>query len=61
MSHLISNGPILELCIEAERHPGAWVEKRWWDQEGIDLAGVWEEAVAGRLEEVEGPQNNEEE
>ena len=28
------------------RKPGAWVAQRWWDQEGIDLAGAREWAAA---------------
>ena len=31
---------ILELCEEMVHIPGAWVNGRWWEQEGLDLAGA---------------------
>ena len=41
VAQYIATQPILELCEEAERRPGARVSKRWWEQEGINLAGAW--------------------
>ena len=38
---------ILDLCEETVRMPGMWVGKRWWEQEGLDLAG----AMAAAAEE----------
>ena len=30
----------MELCLESERRPGARVERRWWEQGGLDSEGV---------------------
>ena len=38
--------PILDLCEEALHWLGTRVSKRWWEQEVLDLVGVWEEAAA---------------
>ena len=32
--------PILDLWEETVRMLGKWVEKRWWEQEGLDMAGA---------------------
>ena len=48
MEEFIATRNILGLCVEAERR----LEKRWWEQEGIDLTGVWGDVMAGRLEEA---------
>ena len=39
MAKFISPSLILYLFLEAERHPGTRVAKRWWDQPGMRLAG----------------------
>ena len=31
---------IMDLCDYMVSRPGAWVAKRWWEQEGLDLAGA---------------------
>ena len=31
---------IIDLCEETVRRPGVWVTRRWWYQEGLDLAGA---------------------
>ena len=31
---------ILDLCDRTMQIPGAWVSRRRWEQEGIDLVGV---------------------
>ena len=41
VAHFIATGPIMDLCLEADRCPGSWVEKHWWEQEGLDLEGMW--------------------
>ena len=46
----IATRPILDLCEEAERRPGAGVSKRWWEQVGINLAG----ARAAEMVEADG-------
>ena len=33
----IATQPILDLCEQATRRPGARVSRRWWEQSGIDL------------------------
>ena len=35
----------MDLCERTVRRPGAWVYQRWWDQEGIYLAGTREWAA----------------
>ena len=40
----------MDLCLAEGRSPGAWVSKRWWEQEIIDLEGI---RKAARVEEVE--------
>ena len=42
----IATRPILDLCERFVWRPGAWVSQRWWEQEGIDLEGAKERAVA---------------
>ena len=36
---------ILDLCEEVVQWTGKRVSKSWWEQEGLDLVGVWEESV----------------
>ena len=40
ISQYIATHLILELCLEAERHIGAWVARRWWEQGVLELEGV---------------------
>ena len=42
----IATRPILDLCERSVWRSGEWVSMRWWDQEGLDLAGAKERAVA---------------
>ena len=50
----IATMPILELCEEAEQRLGAQFSNRWWDQEGLNLAGSREVAdMAGETEEAD--------
>ena len=37
---------ILYLCKRSVRRPGAWVYLKWWEQEGINPAGVRKRAAA---------------
>ena len=48
VAQYIAMQPILDLCERLVRRPRAWFSRRWWEQEGLDLAGVRE-----RAEEVE--------
>ena len=45
---------IMDLCIAAERRMGTRVSKQWWDQEGLDLEGMWTAAREAEREEIEG-------
>ena len=38
----------MDLCLAAVWCPGAWVLKRWWEQEGLDIKCIQE---ADRAEE----------
>ena len=58
MAQFITTRPILDLCLQAKRRPGARVAKQWWEQKGVDLAGVWEEAATEIPEEAEGSDHN---
>ena len=42
----------MDLCLAAERCPGSRIPNQWWDQEGLDLEGVW--TASGEVEEEEG-------
>ena len=33
--------PIMSLCEETAQITEIWVVKRWWDNEVLDLVGVW--------------------
>ena len=56
VAQYIATRSILELCEKTVRRPGAWVDRRWWEQYGIDLAGTRavEEAAADGEEVSEG-------
>ena len=47
----------MDLCERLVRRPGAWVSRRWWEQEGLNLSGKRERAAvaaegeAGRIGE----------
>ena len=42
----IAMQPILNLCKRLVRTLEAWVSRRWWEQEGIDLEGARKPVVA---------------
>ena len=42
----------MNLCIAAERRPVSHISKLWWEQQGLDLEGVW--TTARRAEQEEG-------
>ena len=50
VAQFISTQPILDLCEQATRRPGARVSRRWWEQTGIDLKGAQEKAEAEAAE-----------
>ena len=45
VTQYIAMQPILDLCEQSARRPGAWVSRQWWEQEGLDLEGEKERAV----------------
>ena len=51
----IAKRPIMDLCEQSVRRTGAWVSRRWWEQDGINLIGArdWEaEAADGEEERI---------
>ena len=50
----ISMVHIIDLCEETVWLPGWWVAKRWWYQEGLDLARARAAEEEGGAEEPEG-------
>ena len=40
VAQYIATRPIMDLCEQSVRRPGAWVYCRWWYQEGINLGGT---------------------
>ena len=54
VAQFILNKPILDLYMKEEPQTGEQMEKWWWEQERIGLAGVREEASAGIPEEAKG-------
>ena len=51
VAQLIATRPIMDLCLEVERRPESRVSKQRWDQEGLELEGIW---TAAWEEECEG-------
>ena len=45
VAQYIATWPILDLCKQATRRPGAQVSRRWWEQAGIDLEGARKQAA----------------
>ena len=50
VAQFIATRPILDLCKQATRRPGARVSLWWWEQTGIDLKGAREKAAAAAAE-----------
>ena len=42
----------MDLCLAEKLRLGQRVEKRWWEQDGLDLVGMW--AAAEDAEQTEG-------
>ena len=51
VSQYIVNRPIMDLCLEEERHPGKRVEKWWWENPGLRLVISWDNNK--KLEDME--------
>ena len=50
VAQYIVTRPILDLCEEVVCMPGAWVAKRWWEQEVMGLVGAWSAVAAAGWE-----------
>ena len=46
VTQYIVTRPIINLYEKLVRRMGAWVSWRWWEQEGLDLAGTREGGAA---------------
>ena len=46
VAQYIATQPILDLCERSVRRPLAWVSRRWWEKEGLELEGEKERAAA---------------
>ena len=42
----------MDLFPSAKRRPGPRVAMQWWEQEGLDLEGIW--VAARKAEQMEG-------
>ena len=63
VTQYIVTRPIINLYEKLVRRMGAWVSWRWWEQEGLDLAGTreWVAAVEDGGEERGGEEADKEE
>ena len=52
VAQFIATRPIMDLRLEAERRMGSRVAKPWWEQDGLDLEGMW--TAAREAEHMEG-------
>ena len=52
VAQFIATRPIIDLCLAAVRRLGSQVAKRWLEQDGLDLEGMW--MAAREAERVEG-------
>ena len=41
VAEFIATRPIMDLCLATERRLGSRVFNWWWEQEGLDLEGMW--------------------
>ena len=40
VSQYIATRPIIDLCEETVWRSGTWVDRRWWEQEGLYIVGA---------------------
>ena len=52
VTQFIATRPIMGLCLAVERRSGIWISKRWWEQDGMDVEGIW--TAAREVERTEG-------
>ena len=48
----IATRPIMDLCLAANRRPRGKLAMRWWEQDGLDLEGMW--TAAREADQTEG-------
>ena len=53
VAKFIATRPIMDLCLAATWSLGSRVSKRWWDQEGLGLEGIYMLAQTADLEQDE--------
>ena len=58
VAQFIATSPIMELFLVAERRPGSRETKKWWEQEGLCLEGMWTVDQEAEREEVEEDTEN---
>ena len=52
VAQYISTRPIMDLYLTKKRRPGPRVVTRWWEQEGLELEGLW--TASQEAEQTEG-------
>ena len=40
VAQFITTRLIMDLCLAAERIPGPWVSRQWWEQDRVDVEGM---------------------
>ena len=54
----IATRHIMDLCLMAERRPGPWVSRRWWEQDRLDVEGMrtadWRSEMTEGGEDIDG-------
>ena len=46
VAQYIATRPIMDLCCQSSRRPGAQVYRRWWEHDGLYLGGTKKRSVA---------------
>ena len=54
VAQYIVTRPIIDLCLEADRQPGARLVQRWWKNKGIDFTGSCKSTKAEEMVDMEG-------
>ena len=53
VAQYIATQNIIDLCKRSVQRPGAWVYRKWWEQEVIELTGASKRATAAEDGEEE--------
>ena len=59
VAQYIATHPIMDLCLEAERRPGIWLLRRWWEHPSLDILGIRAAHVAEDMGEETGTEESE--